>query len=165
MQAAPTEVLTRRPLTSARTNVFENLVDGEIFKVNIITIHDLAVLFRASDRNRKINLSLELEQEQIDTAWLFFNHVLAQVFSMPRSHHAAQAHPFRFEFVEATTPAGEQVDPVNAYCRLMTTQLDDEHDRHELESDQPIQDNDLGIQAKLCMTELRWLTFRVKLLG
>lgn len=174
MQAAPPDTLTR-PLTSGESHRplghLAALDDGDVLKVEVMTIADSAALVRASDRlpNGRYPWQIWLPLPEISNRmedprsdWDFFQQVLASIYYLPKSRHAYGARPFTLEFMDALTPSGARIEPVEEYIRR-ATDLSEDTPAHEDAPDnvETLFSTELS-EVRLCMLELRWLHFRVK---
>lgn len=190
MQAAPPDILTS-PLTSGESHRpmghLATLDDGDILAVEIIMFgpHRMAGAACENQRQRdgrfpwKIFLPLDAVkciEGEARTDISFFQQVLASINMLPSSRHAHGCRPFSLEFIEALTPSRQHVEPVEAYIRNAMVMGDDEQYAamcNDVSFDTTTAANN-GLDdlltttqprdLELCMLELRWLRFRVRML-
>lgn len=189
MQAAPPDILTQ-PLHTGGSHRpaghLATLNNGDLLIVEIIIfeLHRIAGLACENQRPRggrfpwKINLPLpcitSLEGEA-RTDIGFFQQVLASIQMLGNSHHARGCPPFSLEFIEALTPSRQHIEPVEDYARrAMDVGSDDDYAAmcDDVAFDKA-QSPKLGLDQlltitqprdlELCMLELRWLRFRVRM--
>lgn len=173
--SCPPDILLQRPPTSGESHRplghLATLDDGDILKVEVMTIADSAALVRGSDRlpNGRYPWQIWLPLQEItqsmqdpESDWDFFQRVLASIHYLPQSRHAYGARPFTLEFMNALTPNGQHIEPLEEFIRRATTLPDDARDEPERDDNDVLFSTQFS-EVRMCMLELRWMHFRVRM--